>query len=131
MKGHPCAGSREQGVVLADVVVTHPLAERDAGREDAGAADDHLRELGEAVAAKGVRDNAVSVAAAHVERDREAERDRVTERAECRCGRAPCARSDEDRREESEPCDREERVDRREREPVDVRTVDHGDFTGA
>ena len=87
-EAHAAARGRKHGVVLRDVLVSHPLGVRDADREQAGSAHDHLRQRPEAVTADRVGDHAVDVRRVDVDDDREDER---AGEAECRGERAEVA----------------------------------------
>ena len=85
-EAHAAARRGEQRVVLGDVLVAHALGVGDADREQARAADDHLRERAEAIAPDRVRDDAVDVRRVDVDDHRvdegAGEAERAGERAE-------------------------------------------------
>ena len=107
------------------MIVACAFAVGDRGGEQAGARDDDRGELGETVAPDRVRDDAVPVRRAHVQRDREAESRGVAECAEGRRDLLAASARNEHRAQQGEGGGEQERVDGREREPVDVRPLDH------
>src|SRR6266542_4140691 len=111
---HPGACRCEQRVVLRNVFVARALAIRDCRREQARPSDDDPGQLGEAIAADRIGDDAVSLRRPDVERDREAEGNRVPERAEDGSGGLPRRARDEDRAQQRERRGSKERVDGRE-----------------
>src|SRR5947208_682095 len=124
-EAHAGAGRRQEGVVLGDVLVAHPLGVGDADREQARARDDHLRERAEPISPDRVGDHAVHVGGVNVDHDRV---DECAGKAQRRCERAeiaavlPRQQDGADQREAHGP---EQHQLRCEREPVDVRTRDH------
>ncbi len=115
----PAGGGQQERVVLARAVVPRRLPIGDEDGEEAGGHDEHLGEVGQAVAADRVSDDAGSGVVGDEERDRERCSGEEAERGDGRAEVSPRPDGEEERDEQDDDRAAQRDEHRRERIPVD------------